>query len=240
MEKSVIFKEVEKNGAWGMSDFQSRYFVVHSQVTKYRRVRQGLLEIETRIAAKKQIERNTKKTKIEIQIKQREILAEKDELKRALLEVDVEQFEYDLSVYDKKYRVVQEELDKFAEIILQMVPDVKTLETYKEHDEDEERKYWITRMGKQACIDMVTTGRIGPGNLDSIAMMNLDDQVSTIKTALKYSAHLSNGIKALEEEVNAELAAGGTRPSFIALDAVIAEIKPLLVEKIKGLNLEDF
>ena len=70
MENNEIFEMVESHGSWGMSDFQSRYFVVNSQVTNYRRVRQALLEIETRIAAKKQIERNRKKTEVQKQILQ--------------------------------------------------------------------------------------------------------------------------------------------------------------------------
>jgi hypothetical protein len=65
METKDIYELVEKEGAWSMSDFQSRYFVVNSQVTNYRRVRQALLEIETRIAAKKQMERNRWKTEIQ-------------------------------------------------------------------------------------------------------------------------------------------------------------------------------
>ena len=65
MTNNEIYDLVESHGSWSMSDFQSRYFVVNSQVTNYRRVRQALLEIETRIAAKKQIERNVKKTEIQ-------------------------------------------------------------------------------------------------------------------------------------------------------------------------------
>jgi hypothetical protein len=52
MEKQDVIKLAEGHGGWSMSDFQSRYFVVNSQATDYRRVRQALLEIETRIAAK--------------------------------------------------------------------------------------------------------------------------------------------------------------------------------------------
>ena len=112
MENNDIFEMVESHGSWGMSDFQSRYFVVNSQVTNYRRVRQALLEIETRIAAKKQIERSRRKTEVQKQIFERDYHSEQDELKRELILVDIEQCDYDLSVYDKKYRVCLEELQK--------------------------------------------------------------------------------------------------------------------------------
>ena len=42
MDNDEIFELVETHGGWSMSDFQSRYFVVNSQVTNYRRVRQAL------------------------------------------------------------------------------------------------------------------------------------------------------------------------------------------------------
>ena len=205
MDSKDIFEIAEKHGAWSMSDFQSRYFVVNSQVTDYRRVRQALLEIETRLAAKKQIERNVKKTEIQKKIALRKFESETDPLEKELIGVDIEQLDYDLSVYAKKYRVCLEELETFARIIKDIVPDVETLETYKEHNEVEERKYWITRMAKQATMDLVTIGKIGQGNLDSIAMMPLQDQEETIKAALTYNAILHKGIAGIENAAHAEL-----------------------------------
>lgn len=205
MENNEIFEMVESHGSWGMSDFQSRYFVVNSQVTNYRRVRQALLEIETRIAAKKQIERSRRKTEVQKQILMRDYTNESDELKRELILVDIEQCDYDLSVYDKKYRVCLQELEKFAQIVKDIVPNVETLDTYKEHNEVEERNYWIARMAKQATMDLMTSGRIGSGNLDSIAMMPIEDQQETIKAALKYNGLLTKGISAIEKSAVEEL-----------------------------------
>jgi hypothetical protein len=205
MKNDEIFELVESHGSWGMSDFQSRYFVVNSQVTNYRRVRQALLEIETRIAAKKQIERSRRKTEVQKQILLRDHANETDDLKRELILVDIEQCDYDISVYDKKYRVCLEELEKFASIVKDIVPDVETLETFKHHNEIEERNYWIARMAKQATMDLMTIGRIGSGNLDSIAMMPIEDQQETIKAALKYNGLLTKGISALEKTAVEEL-----------------------------------
>jgi hypothetical protein len=85
------------------------------------------------------------------------------------------------------------------------VPDVETLETFKHHNEIEERNYWIARMAKQATMDLMTIGRIGSGNLDSIAMMPIEDQQETIKAALKYNGLLTKGISALEKTAVEEL-----------------------------------
>lgn len=206
MDNRDIFNLVDNHGSWSMSDFQSRYFVVNSQVTNYRRVRQAMLEIETRIAAKKQIERNRWRTEVQRKIYLRDMTNETDELKRELIQIDIDQCDYDLSVYEKKHRVCLEELEKFAEIIRDIVPDVEELEKYREHNETEERNYWITRMAKQATMDLMTIGRIGQGNLDSIAMMPMQDQQETIKAALKYNALLNKGIQSIEKQAHEELA----------------------------------
>lgn len=202
MEKQDVLKVAETHGGWSMSDFQSRYFVVNSQVTDYRRVRQALLEIETRIAAKKQIIRDSKRSEVKLKIKERELAAETGDLEKELILLDIDQLQYDISVYTKKLRVVEEELDEFAKLVLEIVPTVEDLETYKQHNEELEREYWIYRMAKQACVDMVTTGRIGAGNLDSIAMMSPQDQAFTIGSALVSSKKLTGGIHKIEEAIN--------------------------------------
>jgi hypothetical protein len=202
MEKQDVIKVVESHGSWSMSDFQSRYFVVNSQVTDYRRVRQALLEIETRIAAKKQIVRDSKRSEVKLKIKERELVNQVDDLEKELILLDIDQLQYDISVYAKKLRVVEEEINEFVKLVLELVPSVADLETYKEHNEELEREYWIYRMAKQASVDMVTTGRIGAGNLDSIAMMAPQDQAITIGSALVNSKNLTAGINKIEEAIN--------------------------------------
>ena len=65
-----------------------------------------------------------------------------------------------------------EELEKFVAVIQQLVPDKETLEQYKQPNEQEEKLYWILRMGKQAALDISVMGRIGQGNMDSNAMIS--------------------------------------------------------------------
>ena len=107
------------------------------------------------------------------------------------------------------------ELEKFAQIVKDIVPDVETLDTYKEHNEIEERNYWIARMVKQATMDLMTIGRIGQGNLDSIAMMPLNDQAETIKAALKYNSLMNKGVQALEKQAHEELSNLPTGMNYI-------------------------
>ena len=82
---------------------------------------------------------------------------------------------------------------------------IQEVEEAAEYDEETERKYWIARMGKQAALDMYCTGRIGVGNLDSIAMMREEDQYATLNIATQYSGLLTAGIGKIQNEIKPQL-----------------------------------
>lgn len=206
MNDDDILKFVDEcENSLGMSDFQSRYFVVNSQVTNYRRVRQALIELDTRIGMKKQIERNRQTRIIEKKILERDILNESDDLKQELLKVELQQAEWDIHMYDKKERMCQNEISLFTQMIRDAVPSMEALQEYKNHNELEEKNYWVTRMAKQAAMDLNTIGRISQGNMDSILMMPLEEATQTISLAIKYNGALAKGIDAIGHEAMEQL-----------------------------------
>ena len=206
MNDDEILKFVDGcENSLGMSDFQSRYFVVNSQVTNYRRVRQALIELDTRIGMKKQIERNRQTRIIEKKILERDILNESDDLKQELLKVELQQAEWDIHMYDKKERMCQNEISLFTQMIRDTVPSMEALQQYKDHNELEEKNYWITRMAKQAAMDLSVIGRISQGNMDSILMMPLEEATRIISLAIKYNGALGKGIDAIGKEAMEQL-----------------------------------
>ena len=56
-----------------------------------------------------------------------------------------------------------------------------------EISEELEREYWVQRLGKQAAMDMIAYGRVGVGNMDSIVMLNKEDQ----RNALQHAADIA-------------------------------------------------
>lgn len=216
MNNDDILNMVETSeNSLGMSDFQSRYFVVNSQVTDYRRVRQALIELDTRIGMKKQIERNRRKRIIEKQMIERDIANETDDLKKQLLQVDLDQAIWDIHMYDKKEIMCQNEMNIFMNVVKDLVPNLEELEKYKNHNEAEERRYWITRMAKQAAMDLNTIGRISQGNMDSILMMPLEDVKETINLSIKYNGVLGKGIEAIGLEAATELELMNNKLNYI-------------------------
>ena len=235
MDTKDVVKLVEDSGSWSTSDFQARYFIVNSQVTNYRRVRQAILEIDNRIATRKSIERNRRRTEIKKQILERDLAAETDDLKRELILVDIQDAENDLDVYAKRYKQAIDEIETFAKIVQDIVPDVETFKTYYEENPIEERNYWVARLAKQATMDLMTVGRITQGNFDSIAMMPLEDQKATLKTALKYNALLDKGLVEMDKLAQEELAALPSDMKYI--DEISNETVNLLTGKVQGEDL---
>ena len=88
------------------------------------------------------------------------------------------------------------------------------LEEASEWNEDEERKYWIARLGKQAALDIVANGRIGIGNMDSIAMMKKDDQIATLDVASQYSCLLKVSIDKIQGRTERQFQAYAESPEI--------------------------
>ena len=106
-------------------------------------------------------------------------------------------------------------IDNFCDIVKTLVPDMLSLESFKEQNPELEREYWITRMAKQAAMDLLTIGRISQGNMDSIVMMPLQDQEETVKTALTYTASLNKAIGVVDDKVKLEMQKSSSTFNYI-------------------------
>ena len=92
-------------------------------------------------------------------------------------------------------------------------------------------------MGKQAAMDVYTTGKIGTGNLDSIAMMREDDQFATLNVAMQYSGLLSAGIAKIQNELKPhldKLMMDGTSPRIPTMEGIEDSLHLKLYEQITG------
>jgi hypothetical protein len=66
-----------------------------------------------------------------------------------------------------------------------------------ELEEKYEHEYWTVRMAKQAMLDMISYGRIGTGNLDSILMMDPEQQKQVLSLASAYTVSIDRNISHL-------------------------------------------
>lgn len=201
-EQRVILGALNMNS--NQSEYQNKHFVAASQLTPYRMLKQCLLELETRHHTWFNVKNKLKRKQIEIKMAKRDLqqFGHQDNLRAELIQVDIEDMENDCRIWERKIAQAEDEIKGFIEQVKQISnDDEELLQKAFTYDNEEERKYWVTRMAKQAAMDMVAYGRIGSGNMDSIAMMPEEDQIMTLATTLQYNERLMGGLNQISEAV---------------------------------------
>ena len=232
---------VESNMDYGMTHEQIKNFVVNSHVTDKRKLRQVLVEVERRNHDRKKVVLDRKRKEVEIaRLKDRINLCE-DPYERQLMEFDIEEYSLDLNKFTVTLHQYDNEMAAFMEWINKNWGSMEEVEKAAEYTEEDERKYWIARMGKQAAMDVYTTGRIGTGNLDSICMMREEDQYATLNVCMQYSGLLSAGISKIQNELKPQIdkmMIDGSAPRIPTMEGVEDSLNLKLYEKLKGTNSE--
>ena len=184
--------------ATGQTDYQNENFVMNSHVTKYRQVRQALLEIENRYHGIRKIKLDVRRDEIKIKALQRDLEKCEDDLEVELIQIDIEDLESDNEIRKRKLERQEVEIDVFVKRVQQEVENEEDIQKYFDQDPEEEKKYWIARMGKQAAMDILSFGRISTGNLDSIAMLPEEEQLQILSIGFQYSNLLGGQLAKIE------------------------------------------
>ena len=228
---------VESNMDYGMTHEQIKNFVVNSHVTDKRKLRQVLVEVERRNHDRKKCVLDRKRKETEIARLKARIEVCEDPFERQLMEYDVEEYELDRNKFVVTLHQYDNELAAFMDWINKHWGSIEEVEKAAEYTEEDERKYWIARMGKQAAMDVYTTGKIGTGNLDSIAMMREDDQYATLNVAMQYSGLLNTGISKIQNELRPhldKLMMDGSSPRIPTMEGIEDSLNLRLYEQITG------
>jgi|1_EtaG_2_1085319.scaffolds.fasta_scaffold10645_2 hypothetical protein len=219
------------------SDFQMSNFVLNTQITDYRILRQAILEIESRsqIVFTIKLAIRTNEAEIEQFDERLEVYSKKPAGKK-LIQIEKERVVYDLRINKKRLLQAQSELDL---LIYKVEQAYGTLENVKkelnENAEEKEKHYWVSRLAKQAAMDIVAQGRIGVGNMDAISNMDEEHQVECLATALQYNNRLQIGMQEIEKSVQAGLLENqSTLPKFD-----VPNITDKLMMKDKGLYINN-
>ena len=191
----------------GMTEYECEHFVADPQLTPWRKVRQALMELETRYHAYMENRNSLRKAEILRKRLNRDMPLLPDELDRELMQIDMEKNDYDIGIWKRKLRQSELELKYFLNVVDKYVDDEHPLEYYCTEHEHEERIYWIARMGKQAAMDIISYGRIGSGNMTTIMDMPEEDQVETLGVAVQYSGMIGGGIDKLNKMIAPKLQA---------------------------------
>ena len=184
-------KEIAVRVSLGMSKNQILDYVIKSHVTADRQLKQVFLEIENRSHQYEKMLLDEKKGIVRL----RKVKEELEKLKAEgaeqydidLAEIEVEDAMLDMEMWHRRKGQAQYELNVFIECVKEKGYTKEQLEEAVEWNAEREREYWIARLGKQAALDIMANGRVGIGNMDSIAMMKQEDQVGILDVASQYA-----------------------------------------------------
>ena len=206
-----------KKVAIGMSKNQIENYVVSSHVTGDRQLKQVLLEIENRSHQREKMFIDERKGKLRLKKTQKNLddaKATGDPFVIEEAQIEFDDATLDMEMWSRRKAQSNYELNVFIEYIKKHVDSQEKLEEASEWNEEEERKYWIARLGKQAALDIVANGRIGIGNMDSIAMMKKDDQIATLDVASQYSCLLKVSIDKIQGKTERQFQAYAESPDI--------------------------
>lgn len=193
--------------SFSLPKFKADNFVGGAQITPYAKLKQWLIELRTREDAAEHIEYLKRKKEIEIELEKQKIEFITEPLRRELVELSIKDMNIDLRKYERNLKDAYRERQVFIDIIKNFLesdesklPDGTSLmEIFNkpELEEKYERDYWSIRMAKQAMLDMISYGRIGTGNLDSILMMSPQQQQEVLALASSYTVTVDRNINTL-------------------------------------------
>lgn len=217
------------NETTAYSGTQIEAFVVNSEVTDHRKIRQIAIEIRQRMVSLGDNKFQVKTAENRIKKLQRLIEKEEDDLEIEMYEEEIEKAKFDIA-YTKQNMLQNEvEIKRFLEVLKKINPNgqestMHMLEHYKDNWEEKEQEYWSQRMAKQAMMDMMTMGKISSGNLESIMGMPLPMQNKTIAQAISNAAQMERGIMGIQNKVKGLLEAhernnpNGDLPHLLGID----------------------
>lgn len=215
-QKNVL--EFALNRDWSVPKFKFRHFVGDAQITPFGKLKQFLVELKAREESIEELEYQISKHQLTIKIEQRRRDECVDDLQRDLHELELFKLEKDLKKFARRLDDAYKERQKFFDLLDEFnnspegkLPDGRYLiEVFGDEDIEEalESQYWTVRLAKQAAMDMIAYGRIGSGNMDSIAMLPQEQQAQILYSATDYSLRLENTTNVLRNESIKQLQLG--------------------------------
>jgi hypothetical protein len=199
--------QISENMSFALPKYKAYNFVGGAQITPYAKLKQWLLELRGREDAVEHLEYTLRKMEIEIQmdIESKEFITEPK--RKEMVDLTIADKMIDLRKFKRNLKDAYRERQGFIDLIKEflesedsVLPDgTKLIEIFgnPELEEKYEHEYWTVRMAKQAMLDMISYGRIGTGNLDSILMMDPEQQKQVLSLAAAYTVSIDKNINQL-------------------------------------------
>jgi hypothetical protein len=198
---------ISESMSFALPKYKAYNFVGGAQITPYAKLKQWLLELRGREDAVEHLEYTVRKMELEIQMDEesKEFIA--DSKRKEMVDLTIADKHIDLRKFKRNLKDAYREREGFIVLIKEFLDSedailsdgTKLIEVFgnPELEEKYEHEYWTVRMAKQAMLDMISYGRIGTGNLDSILMMDPEQQKQVLSLASAYTVSIDRNISHL-------------------------------------------
>jgi len=205
---------------WSIPEFKMKHFVAGSHIHPLHKIKQYLMELNSRYENAERFEQDLKKLEIEIELEHEMRADARYNAQKKLHDLEIENKKRSVAVAKEKYRHAVYEIEKVLKLITEFNNSSEGrddsgrlyMDLMKDPAECEriEAKYWEYRLAKQAALDMIAYGRIGIGNMEAIMQLDADAQNRCIAMAYEVLVTNEHRMTTISDNVVQRLQAGGT------------------------------
>ena len=202
--------------------FKLKYFVGGSLITPFHKLKQLFLELKIRQDSYLHIQWEIKRKELEETIEKEKLAQSTNDVEKQYIEIDLLNIVKDKKRHEDSLVVALKEKDAILELIRELcdgpqgvLPDgTKLMDVFgnKELEEELERQHWVTRLAKQASMEMLSYGRIGTGNMDAIAMLPPKEIGECLQLTSQYTARVGTGMGLLTDKAINDIKLGYVDP----------------------------
>lgn len=193
-QKDIIAVAMSKE--WTTPEFKVKNFIGNAQITPFAKLRQYIIEMNTREHAVQSMEYEVKKIELEIELEQEKANETSSPVQKKIHELEILKLNAGLKRSQLRLQDAYTEREMYIKIIEEFnnspagkLPDGRRLIDVLEDPEisDQlEKEYWTLRLAKQTALDMIAYGRAGVGNMEAVTMLEPTQQNEVMKIACEY------------------------------------------------------
>jgi len=205
-----------------VAEFKLKHFVGQSQVTPYHQLKQLFLELRIRQDSYLHIQWEIERKNLEQLVEEQKLKHSKNEIEKKYIEIDLLNIVKDKKRHEDALVSANKEKNRILKIVKDLLNSpaavlsdgTKIMDIFgnEELEEKLERQHWITKLAKQASMEMLAYGKIGTGNMDAIAMMSPEDIAECLSLTSDYTVRVGTGMGLLTEKAINDLKLGYINP----------------------------
>ena len=202
--------------------FKLKHFVGGAQLTPFHNLKQLFLELKIRQDSFLHIQWEIKRKELEEMVEREKLANSTNDIEKQYIEIDLLNIVKDKKRHEDAQVGALKEKDAILELIRELcdgpqgtLPDgTKLMDVFgnKELEEELERQHWVTRLAKQASMEMLAYGKIGTGNMDAIAMMAPKEIAECLQLTSDYTVRVGTGMGLLTDKSVNDLKLGYVSP----------------------------